>query len=135
MNKHYLYYAHHLYKYNTPIEEYEKALIAKYMPEYEILNPNGDIQHEDLTNETAIMEKCFAEISRPDMGGLVFSSLNGVVGKGVYDEVTLALKLGMQVLYIENNQLRLIDMLKFRVINESRRIYAVVEDYHYLSLE
>ena len=39
-----IYYAHHLWKYNTPIEEYELNVIKRYFPYHEIINPNGYIE-------------------------------------------------------------------------------------------
>lgn len=120
-----IYYAHHLFKYNTKIEEYELNLIQKYIPQYKVLNPNGDIIHEDLNNETKIMNKCFEEVQRSS--ALVFSSISGVVGKGVYDEVNLAFSLGKPVYYIYNNEIKHCEHVIFEVINESRRIYAIVK--------
>lgn len=124
--KKYIYYAHHLYKYGTKVEEYELDLIRKQLPQFEILNPNGDIIHADLTDEGKIMEKCLSEISRNDVEVLVFSSLSGVVGKGVFDEVNHTLSLGKTVYYICNNTLERYYNSNFIVINESRRLYAIV---------
>lgn len=124
--KKYIYYAHHLYKYGTKVEEYELDLIRKQLPQFEILNPNGDIIHADLTDEGKIMEKCLSEISRNDVEVLVFSSLNGVVGKGVFDEVNHALSLGKPVYYICSNTVERYYDSNFTVINESRRVYAIV---------
>ena len=119
-----IYYAHHLWKYNTEIEKHELALISRCLPGCKILNPNGDIQHADLTDESKIMKVCLQKVSQCD--GLVFSSLTGVVGHGVYDEVQQALSLKKPVWYIENNELRLCSGVEFEIIDESRRVYAIV---------
>ena len=52
MNK--IYYAHHLWKYNTPIEEYELNVINRYFPYHTIINPNGHI--EQGIEESKIMK-------------------------------------------------------------------------------
>jgi hypothetical protein len=127
--KKYIYYAHHLYKYNTKIEEYEINLIHRELPEYQILNPNGDIIHENLSNEEQIMHKCLLEVSRNDMLALVFSSISGVIGKGVYDEINQARSLGKKIYYIYNNTLHECNHICFNIINESRRLYAIIEKY------
>lgn len=127
-----IYYAHHLFKYDTKIEEYEINLIKKYLPDYKILNPNGDILHEDLTNEEKIMAKCIDKVSGAE--SLVFSSLSGVIGKGVYDEVNHAMNLGKEVYYIHDNKVEPCACIGFEIINESRRIYAIVKDITYYNI-
>ena len=118
-----IYYAHHLWKYNTKIEEYEISLIKKYLPNYNIINPNGSIiqgRPEDI-----IMIDCLKAIE--DCDALVFSSMDGVVGHGVVDEVNHAIKLHKDVYYITNNKIIFIDKIKWNVINENNRIYATIE--------
>jgi hypothetical protein len=123
-----IYYAHHLYKYDTKIEEYELELISKILSKYDVLNPNGEIEHEDLSNEQKIMEKCLSEISKDNVIGVVFSSISGVIGKGVYDEVNHALSLGKDVYYIYNNAISKCSNISFELTNQdSRRFYAIVQ--------
>ena len=78
-----IYYAHSRMKYNTMIEQYEIALIRKRFPDAEIINPNGTV--DQTAGEEAIMEECLRLVDSCDM--LVFSSVDGMVGKGVTQEV------------------------------------------------
>lgn len=123
-----IYYAHHLWKYNTEIEKYEIDLIKANYPDADILNPNGCLGYTEKSNltEAQIMDICFAAIHNSDV--LIFSSVNGVVGKGVTDEVTLAKQLRIPIFYIDKNELNIAKEVKFEVIPDSKtkRIYAKV---------
>ena len=68
-----IYYAHHLWKYNTPIEEYELNVIKRYFPYHEIINPNGYI--EQNRDEEIIMNYY---LLKTDTGEYVESYLNEV---------------------------------------------------------
>lgn len=126
-----IYYAHHIWKYNTPIEEYEINLIKEHYPSAKIVNPNGGLRHTrkhlklSKMTEEKIMEICLEEVRRCDI--LVFSSMNGVVGKGVYDEVCAAQDCGLKIYYLHYNQLTEYTGNGFEIINESRRLYANVK--------
>ena len=63
MNK--IYYAHHLWKYTTKIEEYELEVIRRYFPNAEIINPNGCI--EQNRDEEIIMKDCLNIIKECDI--------------------------------------------------------------------
>lgn len=120
-----IYYAHHIWKYRTEIEDYELGLIRSVFPDDRIINPMK-FEHEDLSNEKAIMEKCIEELSQCDI--LVFSSLSGVVGAGVYEEVNYALEHNILVYYIINNGLRVIPNIFWNLTGKSRRVYAIVKE-------
>ena len=121
MNK--KYYAHHLWKYNTPIEEYELNLIKRYFPYHEIINPNGYI--EQNREESVIMKDCLTCIE--DCGILIFSSINGVVGRGVLDEFKKASKLGLQIYYIMDDILYDARGYDFKLMkSENNRLYAII---------
>ena len=121
MNK--IYYAHHLWKYNTPIEEYELNLIKRYFPYHEIINPNGHI--EQNREELEIMKDCLTCIE--DCGILIFSSINGVVGRGVLDEFKKASKLGLQIYYIMDDILYDARGYDFKLMkSENNRLYAII---------
>ena len=81
-----IYYAHSRMKYNTMIEQYELALIRQKFPEAEIINPNGTV--DQTLPEGDIMQECYKLIGECNM--LVFSSISGVIGKGVYYEIVEA---------------------------------------------
>ena len=118
-----VYYAHHMWKYGTKIEEYEMALIAQRFPEATIFNPAVGIPKE--LNEEEAMKLCLSEVESSD--ALVFSSVDGVVGRGVYTE-TLFANTRMPVLYIHNNELLRMGETDSLTILEhaSNRIYATV---------
>jgi hypothetical protein len=118
-----VYYAHHMWKYRTKIEEYELDLITAHFGECEIFNPSTDV-HQDDTDES-IMDKCLRAVRKSD--ALVFSSLSGVVGRGVTQEVDLALEEGKEVYLIQNNYLIRAKSILWNLItdiNKSNRVYA-----------
>ena len=97
-----IYYAHSRMKYNTLIEQYELALIRQNFPEAEIINPNGTI--DQTLPEDKIMQECYKLIGECD--ALVFSSISGVIGKGVYYEIVEAYACDVKLYKIENLSIR-----------------------------
>ena len=72
------------------------------------------------------MEECFTAINKSDI--LVFSSMDGIVGTGVYHEVKEAQRLGKLVLYIYQDELRsdfIMEILDTN--NHSDRLYGRVD--------
>lgn len=121
MNK--IYYAHHLWKYNTKIEEYELEVIKRYFPNAKIINPNGYI--EQGREESIIMKDCLEVIENCNI--LIFSSVNGVIGRGVFNEFNKASKLGLPIYYIMDNILYDTKEYSFKLINSgSNGLYATV---------
>ena len=121
-----IYYAHHQWKYGTKIEEYELRLIRRYFYSGTIFNPATDLESTIEDGEVAIMEECFATINKSDI--LVFSSMDGIVGTGVYHEVKEAQRLGKLVLYIYQDELRsdfIMEILDTN--NHSDRLYGRVD--------
>lgn len=119
-----IYYAHHRWKYNTDIENYEIGLIQKWLPPAQIINPNGHVNQNQ--SEEDAMRDCFEAIKASDV--LVFSSVSGIVGRGVYDEVHFAKELHKTVLYINKNRLCYFKGTLERVLTETDRVYAVVKE-------
>lgn len=116
-----IYYAHHRWKYNTPIEEYEIGLIRKTFPGATIINPNTDIQQDRA--ETEIMRNCIATVKVCD--ATVFSSVDGVIGKGVFDEVANS----KTVYYIHNDAVMLFDgTFEILLGSNTKRLYAIVKE-------
>lgn len=73
------------------------------------------------------MDDCFAVVSKCD--SLVFSSLSGVIGKGVHDEIQQAFIQRKPVYYLNEHGLKLIDLHDIDFIEtgeKSQRIYAIV---------
>lgn len=118
-----IYYAHHLWKYNTKIEEYELEVVKRYFPNAEIINPNGYIKQD--REESIIMKDCLEVIENCNI--LIFSSVNGVVGRGVVDEFNKASKLGLPIYYIMDNILYDARPYSFKLTNSgNNRLYAIV---------
>lgn len=114
------YYAHSVLKYDTYVEEYEYSLIPG-----RVVNPNG-IVDQNLSEEE-IMKQCFKLIDICD--DLVFSSLDGVIGKGVADEIMYAFTKNMPIYYIYNNKLNKVKQIVIKPIENSKtkRIYATFD--------
>lgn len=105
-----IYYAHHQWKYSTQEEQYELDLIRRYFPLARIFNPATDLKascrpyESQEAREAEIMDECLQTVGNSDI--LVFSSLDGCVGTGVYHEVKEAQKAGKIVFYIWQDKLR-----------------------------
>ena len=125
-----LYYAHHMFKYNTDEEKQEIKLIEEKFPSFLIINPNGWIYKNN--SEQAIMNQCYHFVKMSDI--LVFSSLNTIIGRGVYEETKLALENNKDVYYLFNNNFYKITanaFLKVKIIynkTKSFRKFASVSD-------
>jgi len=119
-----IYYAHHIWKYNTKIEEYELEIIKEYFPQCKIINPNKAVNQSLLESE--IMNECFNCVNNCD--AVVFSSMDGVIGKGVYSEVNRALEQEKPAYYLFHNKIT--QLFKFEKIENSKtnRIYAIVKN-------
>ena len=98
-----IYYAHHQYKYKSVEEAYELDLIRRYFPQAKIFNPSTDLKSNLLGDETIIMRECLETVRASDI--LIFSSMDGVVGTGVYHEVEEAQRANKIVFYIFHDQL------------------------------
>lgn len=114
------YYAHSVFKYDTYIEEYEYSLIPG-----RVVNPNGLVDQSQ--SEKEIMSHCFKLIDMCD--DLVFSSVDGVIGKGVADEITYAFMREKPIYYIHGHKLNKIKNIVIKPIENStsRRIYATFD--------
>lgn len=98
-----VYYAHHLLKYNTKEELREIQLIKDFYKNVNIINPNGYVDQNK--SEPSIMDDCFEAIKKT-CDELVFSTIeDGIIGKGVYDEIKCALDDNKKVYLINNNEL------------------------------
>lgn len=105
-----IYYAHHIWKYGTQIEDYELSLIKQIFPNATIFNPSTDIDQSE--SEENIMKRCLAEVHKSDI--VVFSSMNGCIGYGVSQEVNCAYSNNIRVSYLFGNQIQEYDENKFK---------------------
>ena len=99
-----IYYAHHQWKYGTKIEKYELDLIKKYFPNATIFNPSTDLIIQPGETEEDIMWQCLQTVRNSDI--LVFSSMDGVIGTGVYHEIAEAKERDKIIFYIYKNALQ-----------------------------
>lgn len=113
-----IHYAHHQWKYGTKIEEYELDLIKAYFPNATIFNPSVSLNINGET-EDEIMEFCLHQVEISDM--VIFSSVDGLVGIGVFKEITHAKELNIPVYYIDRDELRYdFDMMANWLSNSDR---------------
>lgn len=125
-----IYYAHHQWKYNTPEEAYELTLIRKYFPRAIICNPASNLESIATGDETIIMQECLNKVKDSDI--VIFSSLDGCIGTGVYHEIKYAQKNGKVIFYIFHDKLTPNFVIADRKKSErSDRLYAFVsvDDY------
>lgn len=118
-----IYYAHHQWKYGTKIEDYEMDIIKAYFPNAWIFNPSTGLSIEGRT-EDDIMKECLERVRRSDI--VVFSSVDGVVGKGVYQEVEEAEINYKPVFYIHRDTLYTNVDISRNVNSISDRTYGLV---------
>lgn len=93
-----VYYAHSKMKYDTECEQKEIDIIKEVFHNSVIINPNGWIYNHK--REDIIMQQCFKFILNSDI--VVFSSIDNVVGRGVYEEVEYALRHNKKVYYLND---------------------------------
>ena len=126
-----IFYSHHCYKYGTPIEEYEMELIRSGTPieEVTIINPKNALPQD--APESVIMEDAFSIIANCD--ALVFSTVSGMIGRGVFDEVIYALNHGKPVYEIYGDDIIEVEgILAFEsriyrlIFNGDNRRYAIL---------
>ena len=121
-----VYYAHHRYKYGTKIEEYELNLIqSSTILNSKVFNPATDLKTKSKSERT-IMKECIREVKNSDV--VIFSSMDGVIGIGVYKEIMAAKKAHIPTFYIYQN--RLWADWKIRINEDDSacdRLYAYVD--------
>lgn len=125
-----IYYAHHLWKYDTKIEQYEINLVKDYFILNNkvnpiIINPNGGVNKNQT--EKDIMKQCLGLVR--DSEAVVFSSINEIVGRGVWSEVKEAISNNKEIYYIHKGGLIKLEKPSFRIINKGKdwRMFATVE--------
>lgn len=125
-----IYYAHHQWKYNTRVESYELELIRRYFPNARIFNPSVDLTHTKEDGEEIVMAECLETVRSSDI--LVFSSMDGCIGTGVYQEIEEARKKGKLVLYIFHDTLLTdFEVIKRTPFEKTDRLYATIHINHF----
>lgn len=125
-----IYYAHHQWKYNTQVESYELELIRRYFPNARIFNPSVDLTHTKEDGEEVVMAECLETVRSSDI--LIFSSMDGCIGTGVYQEIEEARKKGKLVLYIFHDALLTdFEVIKRVPFERTDRLYATIHVNHF----
>jgi len=119
-----IYYAHSVTKYGTDIEKFELALIGARFPLFQIINPNG--MNDESLPEDEILRNCFSIISRGDCEGLVFSSMSGLVGIGVLNEIQCAMGQSIPVYEISGAEIYKVQSIRSVEVDFSNRVFAQV---------
>lgn len=119
-----IYYAHHIWKYNTPIEEYELECITKQFKDAEIINPRITLPQDKPENK--ILQYAYQIIQKCD--ALVFSTVSGLIGNGIFNEIAVAVNSGKKLYQIEGDTCYAISdaNIKDIIFNGNNRIYALV---------
>lgn len=119
-----IYYAHHVWKYGTPIEDYEIECIKKKFEDAEIINPRTLLPQDKPESE--IMQLAYDTIKGCDV--LVFSTVSGMIGHRVFNEIAVAVNSGISIYQFEGNtcyEMKDVD-LKDIVFQGDNRVYALV---------
>ena len=119
-----IYYAHHIWKYGTPIENYELECIMRKFQDAEIINPHTVLPQGK--SESEILQVAYDTIKNCD--ALVFSTVSGMVGHGVFNEIAVAVNSGIEVYQLHGNTCYRIDdaSLKSIIFAGDNRVYALL---------
>lgn len=119
-----IYYAHHIWKYGTLIEDYELDVINKKFKDSEIVNPHTALPQGKPESE--ILQAAYDTIK--DCDALVFSTVSGMVGHGVFNEIAVAVNSGIKVYQLHGNTCYRIDdaSLKSIIFAGDNRVYALL---------
>ena len=119
-----VYYAHHIWKYGTPIEDYELDCIKKRFEDAEIINPRTNLPQE--LSESAILDAAYGMIK--DCDALVFSTVSGMIGHGVFNEIAVAVNSGVTIYQLEGDSCYKMDDIDLKeiIFRGDNRVYARV---------
>lgn len=118
-----IYYAHHIWKYGTEIEAYEIQCINSGFPDAEIINPKEVLPQGKPESE--ILKTAFSVIKSCDV--IVFSTVSGLIGHGIFNEVVVAATSGVKVYQLHGNRCYEVNNLDLKeiVFNGNNRVYAL----------
>lgn len=95
-----IYYAHHVWKYDTPIENFEIKCIERQFKDAVIVNPRTTIPQDQP--ESVILD--YAYKSLDDCEAIVFSTFSGMIGHGVFNEIIYAFNAGKKVYQLDGTE-------------------------------
>lgn len=123
-----VYYAHHVWKYGTSIEGYEIECIQKKFGAVEIINPRTFLSQD--RPESVILQSAYNAIK--DCDALVFSTVSGMIGHGIFNEITVAINSGIPIYQLEGNTCYEINNMNLKdiIFDGNNRVYALVHVPH-----
>lgn len=127
-----IYYAHHQWKYDTPIEQWELSLIEKKLSEYEAFNPSTQLILSPHMTEYEVIVERLEKVAECD--ALVFSSLGGVLSKEQYLEILCALN-NKEVYYLTQDKIVQIDYIRCEDVGgrfNSNRTFKIIEEFGFV---
>lgn len=95
-----LYYAHHVWKYDTPMENFEIQCIERQFKDSVIINPRTTIPQDQP--ESIILDYAYKALN--DCDAIVFSTLSGMIGHGVFNEIIYAFNAGKKVYQLDGTE-------------------------------
>lgn len=95
-----LYYAHHVWKYDTPMENFEIQCIERQFKDSVIINPRTTIPQDQP--ESIILDYAYKALN--DYDAIVFSTLSGMIGHGVFNEIIYAFNAGKKVYQLDGTE-------------------------------
>ena len=118
------YYAHHIWKYDTPIENYELNCIKQRFEGAEIINPRTNLPQN--LSESMILDTAYGMIK--DCDALVFSTVSGMIGHGVFNEIAVAVNSGVTIYQLEGDSCYKMDDIDLKeiIFRGDNRVYALV---------
>lgn len=95
-----IYYAHHVWKYDTPIENFEIKCIERQFKDAVIVNPRTTIPQDQP--ESVILDYAYKALD--DCEAIVFSIFSGMIGHGVFNEIIYAFNAGKKVYQLDGTE-------------------------------
>ena len=115
-----IYYSHSKRIYGTSREDVELRAIADHFRGIQIINPGSRQYREKWSSldESEIMAECFRLIEKSEV--VVFSEFRGKIGRGVWQELMRAFRLGKSVVLLRNGQFYCVSPSDIEVLNEGK---------------
>lgn len=95
-----IYYAYHVWKYDTPIENFEIKCIERQFKDAVIVNPRTTIPQDQP--ESVILDYAYKALD--DCEAIVFSTFSGMIGHGVFNEIIYAFNAGKKVYQLDGTE-------------------------------
>ena len=125
-----IYYAHHVWKYDTPIENFEIKCIERQFKDAVIVNPRTTIPQDQP--ESVILDYAYKALD--DCEAIVFSTFSGMIGHGVFNEIIYAFNAGKKVYQlhgmgcyeIDNLDIFMNEVIADFIFKGDNRMYAIL---------